>query len=160
MAPIDNIPDSGHPLLEELTATFAPGQLIPHTWLKTKLLIRDKKELKFKDYDNEAAYWTAVEQLERQYRLQITLIRERLLEARKGYLASRPGEGYMILPYDEQVSYAYCQFRKALERNILKTGRIMRYRPPVSAEQQVIDRNTIARFSWFRQTISMMDEIF
>ncbi|MBE5034180.1 hypothetical protein [Gallalistipes aquisgranensis] len=143
-------------LVEEILAVYAPGSLIPHEWLKNRFRIRDKSELKFKDYGNEAEFIAALERIDRTYQFLVESLQSRLLEDRKGYLVNRHGEGYMILPYDEQVAYAYNRFIGKLERSIKKTDRIMKYRPPVSAEQQARDNDIIARYSWFTQMVPVL----
>lgn len=143
-------------LVEEILAAYAPGSLIPHEWLKNRFRIRDKSELKFKDYGNEAEFIAALERIDRTYQFLVESLQSRLLEDRKGYLVNRHGEGYMILPYDEQVAYAYDRFIGKLERSIKKTDRIMKYRPPVSAEQQARDNDIIARYSWFTQMVPVL----
>lgn len=153
-----NNSDSGNSLVDEIIETFVPGDLISHQWFKNKFHIKDKKELKFKDYGNEEAYLEAIDKLEKQYRAHIDHIADQLLEGGKGWLINRPGEGYMILPYDEHVTRAYKRFVDRLEKSMLKTNRLLVFRPPVTAEQRVKDNNRIARYSWFIQMVPELNK--
>lgn len=150
--------DLVHSAMEYIVFNFVPGDLITHDLLKELFHIKDKKKLKFKDYGNEIAYLDAIDKLEKQYRSQVENLADQLLEERKGWLINRPGEGYMILPYDEHVTRAYKKFVERLERNILKTNRLFDCRPPVSDEQRVVDNDKIARYSWFTQMVPELKE--
>ena len=154
----ENNTDTLDPIVTELVATFSPGDLIPHAWLRDRFGIRDKRALKFRDYENEAAYLCAVDRLENQYSAQVRGLLDRLLEARKGWLVNRPGEGYMILPYDEHVTRAYNKFVEKLESSIRRTDRLIAYRPPVSDEQQARDNDRLARYSWFLLMVPRLKE--
>lgn len=140
-------------LLDEILTRFAPGDMIPHGWLRRESGIKDKKELRFADFEDETTYWAAAERLQRQYADLVHQLFEGILERRRGWLVSRPGEGYMILPYDEHVSRAYDKFVETLDKSIRRTSRLIAWRPPVSTEQRVQDNDRIARYSWFIQMV-------
>lgn len=140
-------------LVVEIAREYAPGYLIPHEWLHRKFGIEDFKDAKIEDYGSVKALIEVVKQAEFDYMSLIEILRRLLLERRYGYLVSIRGEGYMILPYDEQVTYAFRKFMETLEKSIKKTDLIMKYTPPVSADQQKQDNDTKARYSWFKQAV-------
>lgn len=140
-------------LVEDVATTFAPGSRIPHEWLRRKFGIEEFKDAEIEDYGSIEALIEAVKQAEFDYMSLVEMLRRSLLEGRYGYLANIRGEGYMILPYDEQVTYAFKKFMDTLEKSIRKTDLIMKYTPPVSADQQRKDNDIKARYSWFKQAV-------
>lgn len=145
--------DVWYSLVDEIVTTFAPGDLIPHEWLHEKFGIDDFRKTRPQDYENIEALVDAVKRAEFDYMFLVETLRRQLLEGLYGYLINIRGEGYMILPHDEQVSYAFRKFMETLEKSIKKTDLIMKYTPPVSADQQKHDNDTKARYSWFKQAV-------
>lgn len=143
--------DSWYLLTQEIVSIFTPGELISHEWLKKKFHL---KELKFKDYANEEDFIKALEARQFDYMFLIDTSHFQLLEARKGYLKNVHREGYTILPFDQQVKYGYDKFIKTVNGSIKKTDMIIKYVPPVSAAQQVIDNDIRARYSTLKQMLS------
>ena len=145
--------DVWYSLVTAIVTTFAPGDLISHEWLHEKFGINDFKTAKLEDYESIDILIDSVRQAEFNYMFLIETLRRQLLEGLYGYLVNIRGEGYMILPYDEQVTYAFKKFMVTLEKSIKKTDLIMKYTPPVSADQQKQDNDTKARYSWFKQAV-------
>lgn len=143
--------DSWYSLIKEIECTFAPGEVISHEWFKKKFHL---KELKFKDYNNEEAFIEAIKEKQFDYMFLIDTLRCQLLEKRKGYLKNIYKEGYSLLPAHQQVSYGYDKFLKTIKGSIKKTDMILKYVPPVSAEQRVKDNDIRARFSTIKQMLA------
>lgn len=148
--------DVWHVLVDEIVTIFAPGDLIPHEWLHEKFGIDDFRKASLEDYKNIEALVDAVKRSEFEYMFLVEALRRQLLEGLHGYLINIRSEGYMILPYDEQVTYAFRKFMKTLEKNIKKTDFIMKYTPGVSADQQKQDNDIKARYSWFKQAVEQV----
>lgn len=151
MRHIDINSDSWHLLIREIVSTFTPGELISHEWLQNKFHL---KELKFKDFEDEEAFIEAFKEYQFDYMFLIDTLRCQLLEGRKGYLKNVHGEGHIILPPNEQVSYGYNKFIKTVKSGIKKTDVIMKNVPPVSATQQAIDNDIRARYSTLKQMLA------
>lgn len=143
--------DSWYSLIKEIECTFAPGEVISHEWLKKKFHL---KELKFKDYNHEETFIEAIKEKQFDYMFLIDTLRCQLLEKRKGYLKNIYKEEYSLLPAHQQVSYGYDKFLKTIKGGIKKTDMILKYVPPVSAEQQVKDNDIRARFSTIKQILA------
>lgn len=150
--------DAWYSLTDEIITTFAPGVLIPHEWLHEKFGVDDFRKARLEDFENIQILVRAVKRAELDYMFMIETLRRQLLERFYGYMINIHGDGYMILPYDEQVTYAFRKFLEVLEKSIKKTDLIMKYIPPVSAEQQRRDNDTKARYSWFKQAVKKVEE--
>lgn len=141
-------------LVEEIVRDYVPGHPITHEELHRRFGIDDFNGARFEDYESVEALIDAVKRAEFDYMSLIEILRRLLLENRHGYLVSLRGEGYMILPADEQVTFAFRKFMEMLEKNICKTDLIMKYTPSVSMEQQKIDNDTKTNYDWIKQGLS------
>lgn len=137
-------------VMEEVIRIFDAGHLIPHEWLKKRFEI---KRLRFDTFGNEREYDRARDKQEFDYLFYIDELREGLLESRTGYLKNIRGDGYMILPANEQVRYGIKRFKRNIEKIIRKTDPIINKVPPVSTAQQARDNDLRARYSALKQML-------
>ncbi len=132
-------------LKKTIISEFMPGQLIKHEWLWAAFR-----------YEKPADLIAAVKKADIDYMDLMSELRHELLVERKGLLVNIFGKGYGILPADEQVGHAFDKFISTVSRLIRKTKLIMNHVPPVSAEQNKIDRDLKAKFSLHEQMFAGM----
>ena len=143
-------------LKKTIISEFMPGQLIKHEWLWAAFRLEDFSRAEFGDYEKPADLIAAVKKADIDYMDLMSELRHELLVERKGLLVNIFGKGYGILPADEQVGHAFDKFISTVSRLIRKTKLIMNHVPPVSAEQNKIDRDLKAKFSLHEQMFAGM----
>lgn len=134
-----------------IVSEFKPGQLITHEWLWKAFCLKDFSNTKFEDYDKPADLIAAVKKADIDYMDLYLELRHQLLLDRKGLLINIFGKGYILLPANEQVSYAFDKFISRITKLISKTKLIMNNVPPVSPEQRKTDNDLKAKFSLHEQ---------
>lgn len=87
------------------------------------------------------------------YMTLVDTLRWQLLEERSVYLKNIRGDGYTILPSNEQVKYGYDDFLKTVKASIKQADLIMNKVLPVSIEQQSRDNDLRARCSMLKQML-------
>lgn len=103
---------------EELVANFDENQLISHKWLKEKFGL---PKLSFEDYGKDVnSYIEAIQLQQFTYMAMVDKLREDLLKNKQCCLRNVWGNGYVIVPSNEQASYGYDQMisdiKKALKQ--------------------------------------------
>lgn len=136
----------------EIINSYAPGDLIEHGWLKSRF---NFKKIRFIDYDSDELEFIKAIQLQQfTYMSLIDNLRWELLEKFKVYLRNIRGDGYMILPAKDQVSFAYDRALASIKKEIREADLIMSNTQPTGFEQQQKDNDLRARWSMLRQLLT------
>jgi len=134
----------------ELAASFQPGDLITHDFLKQKF---NFKEITFDDYEDESAFITAIGLQQFNYMSLIDHLRWEMLEDYKVFLRNIRGEGYSFLQPGDQVQYAYDTAISSIRKEISEADLIMTNVMSVDAEQQKADNDARAKFAMMKQLL-------
>lgn len=137
-------------LLGEIAARFGDGSLIKHEWLKDKFGL---KKLMLKDYATVDEFLDAIDIQQFAYMSLVDKLRWQLLENFKMYLRNIRGDGYVILPPQDQTQFGYDQFVDDVKKAIRVAGLIMNNVQPVDVSQQAKDNDLRAKFGILKQML-------
>ena len=137
---------------EEFVASFDEGQLIPHKWLKEKFGL---PKLAFEDYDKDVdAYIEAIQLQQFTYMAMVDKLREDLLKNKQCCLRNVWGNGYVIVPSNEQASYGYDQMISDIKKALKQGSDIINNVRPLPMEEQSKYYDTLAKLAKVRDVFA------
>lgn len=145
--------DIFEPLVTQIVALFGENRIIPHAWFKQSFGI---DQLDMKDYDTTMDFIKANDEQTFQYMSLIKQLTDYMLKKHNMLLRNVWGEGYLIVPADEQTQYGFdklCEDFKKLSRTC---DAIMAHVRPVSSEQAAKDADLRAKANALRMAFKAM----
>ena len=147
----ENIKNQGwFDLVNEIGTKFAEGELIPHEWIKDKLGL---KELRYEDFANQEDFIEALKSQQFTYMSCIESLKCELLKERQICIRNVRGDGYEIIPSQDQTRYGYDEFIKDVNKAMREAKAIMNNVANVNAEQQAKDNDLRAKFAMLIQML-------
>lgn len=134
----------------EIATNYSSGELIPHEWLKSKFGLAS---LDIADYESQDEFIKAINDQQFTYMNSVERLRCQLLNKLQVCLRNVWGEGYEIIPPEDQTRYGYDGFIKNINKAIREAKAIMNNVASVSAEQQAKDNDLRAKFAMLAQMI-------
>lgn len=150
MKQIDVKSDAWINLLDEIQVTFNQGDLITHDWLRKKFGL---EALDFKNFKSTKEFIEAYQTQQFAYMTLVDTLRWQLLEEYSIFIKNIRGDGYSLLPPEEQVQFGYDEFMSTIKTAIKRADLIMKYVQPVSMEQQSKDRDMRAKCSMLKMML-------
>ena len=140
-------------LEEEILSTFKDGQLISHEWMKSKFGITP---LCWDDYKDVQKLFQAKDKQQFDYMTLVDKLRWDMLKRTKCYLKNIYGDGYVIVPKEEQAEYGFTQTMKEIKESLRKGALIIgNVRPlPMFAVSSYNDIKS--RFSTIKSVLSAL----
>ena len=140
-------------LEEEILSTFKDGQLISHEWMKSKFGIIP---LCWDDYKDVQKLFQAKDKQQFDYMTLVDKLRWDMLKRTKCYLKNIYGDGYVIVPKEEQAEYGFTQTMKEIKESLRKGALIIgNVRPlPMFAVSSYNDIKS--RFSTIKSVLSAL----
>lgn len=137
---------------EELVANFDEDQLISHKWLKEKFGL---PKLSFEDYGKDVnAYIEAIQLQQFTYMAMVDKLREDLLKNKQCCLRNVWGNGYVIVPSNEQASYGYDQMINDIKKALKQGQDIINNVRPLPMEEQSKYYDTLAKLAKVRDVFA------
>lgn len=137
-------------LLAEIASNYSDGTLIPHEWLRRKFGL---KQLQLKDFDTVEDFIEGLKRQQFTYMSMTDKLRWQLLEDYKMYIKNIIGEGYAVIPPQEQTKYGYDEFLKSVRKAIRESDLIMNNVRFVPDEQRHKDNDIRAKCSILKQML-------
>lgn len=137
---------------EELVANFDENQLISHKWLKEKFGL---PKLSFEDYGKDVnSYIEAIQLQQFTYMAMVDKLREDLLKNKQCCLRNVWGNGYVIVPSNEQASYGYGQMISDIKKALKQGQDIINNVRPLPMEEQSKYYDTLAKLAKVRDVFA------
>ena len=137
---------------EELVASFDEDQLISHKWLKEKFGL---PKLSFENYDkNVDAYIEAIQLQQFTYMAMVDKLREDLLKNKQYCLRNVWGNGYVIVPSNEQANYGYDQMMSDIKKALKQGSDIINNVRPLPMVEQSKYYDTLAKLAKVRDVFA------
>lgn len=137
---------------EELVANFDENQLISHKWLKEKFGL---PKLSLEDYGKDVdAYIEAIQLQQFTYMAMVDKLREDLLKNKQCCLRNVWGNGYVIVPSNEQASYGYDQMMSDIKKALKQGSDIIKNVRPLPMEEQSKYYDTLAQLAKVRDVFA------
>jgi hypothetical protein len=137
-------------LADEIANRFGGGELIPHEWLRKRFGIA---ELNYEDFEDQAEFIKALQEQQFSYMACVEKLRCKLLEEMQICISNVWGDGYKIVPSNDQARYGYDGFIKDLKKAMREARAIMYNVAAVDAEQQRKDNDLRAKFAHLAEMI-------
>ena len=137
-------------LVDEISSRFSGGELIPHEWLKKRFGIA---ELDFNDFESQGEFIKALQEQQFAYMACVEKLRCKLLDEMQICISNVWGDGYKIVPSNDQARYGYDGFIKDLKKAMREARAIMYNVAAVDAEQQRKDNDLRAKFAHLAEMI-------
>lgn len=137
-------------LLAEIASNYSDGTLIPHEWLRRKFGL---KQLQLEDFDTVEEFLEGHKRQQFTYMSMTDKLRWQLLEEEKMYIKNIVGEGYVVIPPQEQTKYGYDEFLKSVRKAIRESDLIMNNVRFVPDEQRHKDNDIRAKCSILKQML-------
>ena len=137
---------------EELVANFDENQHISHKWLKEKFGL---PKLSFEDYGKDVnSYIEAIQLQQFTYMAMVDKLREDLLKNKQCCLRNVWGNGYVIVPSNEQASYGYDQMISDIKKALKQGQDIINNVRPLPMEEQSKYYDTLAKLAKVRDVFA------
>ncbi len=147
----ENIKNQGwFELVNEIATKFSEGELIPHEWLKDKFGL---KRLSIEDYPSLDELLEAYKLQQFTYMSSVDRLRCELLKERQICIRNVRGDGYEIIPSQDQTRYGYDEFIKDVNKAMREAKAIMNNVANVNLEQQAKDNDLRAKFAMLIQML-------
>ena len=143
-------------LKAEIVENYADGSLIGKGWLHEKFMI---KPFRMEDYENTAEMLKAYQEWVFSYLGVVDVLKRELLLEFKVCLKTVWGQGYIIVPSEEQVRYGYDEFISDVRKAIRNARLIMNHVAPVPPEQQAQDNDLRAKFGIMQQMLEKVKRV-
>lgn len=143
--------DEWESLKTEIAEKFADGSLIEKDWLRSKFMIRP---FDMKDYSSTYEMLKAQQDWIFSYLSLVDVLKRELLLEFKVCLKTVWGQGYKVVPSENQVQYGYDEFVSDVRKAVRNAKMIMNHVAPLPPENQSKDNDLRAKFSIMQQMLS------
>lgn len=137
-------------LKAEIVKKYADGSLISKDWLHWRFMM---KPFDMKNFNNTYELLKAHQEWVFSYLSAVDVLKRELLLEFKVCLKTIWGQGYVIVPSEEQVQYGYDEFLSDVRKAIRNAKLIMNHVAPLPPENQSKDNDLRAQFSIMQQML-------
>lgn len=140
-------------LEDEIISLFDNGKLITHEWLKEKFGF---SALNWEEYKDIQKLFQAKDKQQFLYMSMVDKLRWDMLKNKKCYIKNVRGDGYVIVPREEQAEFAFSQTMKEIKESLRKGTLIMGNIRPLPMFAVAAYNDAKSRFETIKKVLSAL----